>query len=272
MRYYHFNTTVFDPMRLILLPGTDGSGRLFFPLQQQLSTSPSDMTCRVLSYEPTRPMNYEQLTESVLSRLQDEQGIVLLAESFSGPIAIACAEHLGSRIRALIQSCTFAKAPTPLASLAARFIRYAGVPRSMLPLSYPWLLGMNSNHVLRNTLKEALADVTPEVLAQRMDSVATVDVRHTLTASTVPLAILSASHDRLLPRGALRLLVKCRPDASVYTLSGPHLLLQSNPAAAAQAIQTFLHEHGLVEQGIVHHGMPVQAAAERSRAHQRDKR
>ena len=74
-------------MRWILLPGMDGVG-LFSQFIEALGP---DQDYLVLSYPTNLPLSYDQLTTLVRESLQDETDYILIAESFSGPIAIRLA-------------------------------------------------------------------------------------------------------------------------------------------------------------------------------------
>ena len=73
-------------MRLMLLPGMDGTGRLFGPLLRIL---PPGLEVTVFAYPPNRPCGYAELLPLVESTAVPEGGeFVVLGESFSGPLAL----------------------------------------------------------------------------------------------------------------------------------------------------------------------------------------
>ena len=63
----------------------DGTGELFGPLIQSM---PESVTAEVLSYPQDPSADYETLTEFVLAHLPKDEPFVLVAESFSGPLAV----------------------------------------------------------------------------------------------------------------------------------------------------------------------------------------
>ena len=85
---------VADATRLpavVLLPGLDGTGKLFAELVKSLDPGVSAI---VVAYPRDQPMGYEELDTlvmSVLNKLPPDQRYVLLGESFSGPLAIRIA-------------------------------------------------------------------------------------------------------------------------------------------------------------------------------------
>lgn len=72
-------------MKLILLPGLDGTGRLFAPLIKIL---PSHYSPLVVAYPHDETLSYAALIDYVQGLIPKEESHILVAESFSGPIAI----------------------------------------------------------------------------------------------------------------------------------------------------------------------------------------
>ncbi len=75
-------------MKWVLLPGMDGTGLLFTPL---LSALPIGVDPIVVSYPADRAASPEELLRIVLAHLPGEGAYVLIAESFSGPLALRAA-------------------------------------------------------------------------------------------------------------------------------------------------------------------------------------
>jgi hypothetical protein len=61
-------------MKIVLLPGLDGTGVLFKPFIEAL---PSEIDIQVISYPPSAKLNYQELTELVMSQLPKEQFILV---------------------------------------------------------------------------------------------------------------------------------------------------------------------------------------------------
>src|SRR5450755_3555099 len=95
---------------LVLLPGLDGTGKLFAEFVQVLSPK---VECVVVAYPKDQPMGYGELEGLVVSALPNNRPFVLLGESFSGPLAIRIAARAPKGLVGLILSVTFAKNPYP---------------------------------------------------------------------------------------------------------------------------------------------------------------
>ena len=97
-------------MKLVLLPGLDGTGKLFAPLLEAL---PSSIKIQTVTYDLNKEQSYSELIKYVKSTLPQEE-FVLLAESFSGPIAYQIALSQPKQLKALILVATFLENPRPL--------------------------------------------------------------------------------------------------------------------------------------------------------------
>lgn len=75
-------------MKLILMPGMDGTGELFAPLIGALGSSIESIVVR---YPTDQPLTYSELFPQVRAALPRSGPFVLLGESFSGPLALMLA-------------------------------------------------------------------------------------------------------------------------------------------------------------------------------------
>ena len=98
-------------MKIILLPGLDGTGTLFKPLSDVL---PSTIESLVISYPPDEKLSYTELTAYVMDRLPTDEAYVLLGESFSGPIAYEIALRQPRNMHAVIFVASFLTPPQRL--------------------------------------------------------------------------------------------------------------------------------------------------------------
>jgi pimeloyl-ACP methyl ester carboxylesterase len=161
-------------MLLILLPGMDGTGRLFGPL---LGILPPGLEAAVVAYPPDRPCGYAELLPIVEAAVPDEGEFLILGESFSGPLALLLAARRPRGLRGVILCASFARSPLPS---FARWFRY--LIRSFWFRAVPWslirrgLLGRFETISLRRMVEDALGAVEPSVLAARARAILAVDV------------------------------------------------------------------------------------------------
>jgi sigma-B regulation protein RsbQ len=223
--------------QLVILPGLDGTGARITPFLREMERA---VPVRVLKYPPDQPMGYAELESLVRQGLPQGEPYVLLAESFSGPIAIRVAADPPPDLAGLILCGTFARNPFPwLRAVRALAVR---VPFKSLPrwLRAPLLWGYGDPRRAPPGAERASAGVAQAVIRRRLHEVLTVDVTAHLAAIALPTLILQATRDRIVPRAATRLLAQRTPRALVADIEGPHLLLQSRPAESAAAVLRFL--------------------------------
>ena len=94
-------------IKLVLLPGMDGTGIMFQPLVREIE---KDFDPIVISYPQDRPLDYEALTQYVTALLPNTK-FIILGESFSGPIAIKVADSKPKNLLGIILCATFIKNP-----------------------------------------------------------------------------------------------------------------------------------------------------------------
>lgn len=223
---------------LMLLPGMDGTGELFAPFQAAL---PDGLATHVVRYPHDLPLDYPALQRRVQALLPDDD-FVMLAESFSGPIAIALAAARPARLRGLILCATFVRNPRPLAAPLRMMLNH--LPLNAIPphLSTPVLLGDFATDDLVAALQRTLAPVSTPVLRARLRAALSVDVSEQMAQVRVPVLYLRAKRDRVVPESAateVRLL--CR-QAKVVDIDAPHFVLQTQPGPAAEVVHGFVRE------------------------------
>ena len=226
---------------MALLPGLDGTGDLFRPL---LDVIPPSMNTRVISYPTDAIRSYSELLGLVEARLRDERDLVLVAESFSGPLALRYAAAFPKQVRGVVLCASFVRPPVPgwvrWFCSAAVFFRPppALVVRRLM-------VGRDAPEALVEAVRVAIRRVRPAVLAGRVKEVLCVDAVPALRACASPVLYLTARRDALMGHSALRAIQDVRGDVRVAELDAPHLLLQREPAAAWGEIAGFLTTIGL---------------------------
>jgi len=220
---------------LVLLPGMDGTGRLFDPLLKALG---STFTPQVVSY-PDRRGNYADHLAIARSALPSSGPYILLGESFSGPVAISlAAQHLPGLV-GVILCASFLSCPWAVLSRLRPLLRFVPPMRMPAALSVPFLMGRFVTPELRRAYSAALDRVSPATLLSRLQSIARVDVTAAAQAIQVPCLYLRATADRLVPLKASAAALGAIRHCRLVEVEGPHFLLQTHPEAAATAIVAF---------------------------------
>ena len=222
------------PSHFVLLPGLDGTGELFAALLQALG---DDVTTTVVRYG--NELTFDEYVESAAKALPER--CVLIAESFSGPVAIAVAARHPGKVLGLVLCATFAVSPFRTLLRGARFIPARLFrPSPLTPAMVNHFCFNGASVSLRASPVAVLSTVPPAIMRARLSCLAAVDVRPLLSRIASPVLYLRASADRIVSSRLSRELTSQLPNVRVTEIDGPHLLLQSRPAECAAAIMSFV--------------------------------
>ena len=203
---------------IVLLPGMDGTGDLF---RSFVAAAPEGVRTIVVA------LPQEGAYEALLERITLPQGesVIVVGESFSGPLALQLAERGGVAGVVLVNS--FIRAPylrvlrwLPWA-LLFRFPPPAAVIRRLF-------LGATASQEAVAEVQRAIAKTPAEVLAARLRAILTLEP----CRISVPVLYLRGTEDRLIRR--------VPEQVEVREIRAPHLLLQTAPAEAWRAIGGWL--------------------------------
>jgi pimeloyl-[acyl-carrier protein] methyl ester esterase len=227
---------------LVLLPGLDGTGKLFAGFIKALDPRVGAI---VVAYPPDQPMGYAELDAlvmGVLDKLPREQSYVLLGESFSGPLAIRIAARAPAGLVGLILCASFAK--NPFAWLGWTRPLAAYLPVKSLPrwVRAPLMWGSLSPDRAPSQMERAMSGVSAAVIRQRIAALLAVDETSALERVRMPTLVLRATGDRVIPKAATRRIRSSLPQAQFLEINAPHLLLQTRPEECAAAVLRFLHD------------------------------
>lgn len=228
-----------EPAHLVLLPGLDGTGELFAPLREALGP---DIQTSVVRYESERTFDdYVNTAAKALS----PKNTVLVAESFSGPVALALCARSAANINGMVLCATFARSPFQSLLRANDLVPTALLgpsPIQPLLLRHLCLNGDRDSHLLARAVS-VLRSVPAATMHTRLSTLATIDVQPLLRCLRMPVLYLRASRDRIVSRKLGRELIDNLSNVSVAEVSGPHLLLQARPRECAESIRRFMDAH-----------------------------
>ncbi|MWV17868.1 alpha/beta hydrolase [Pseudomonas sp. L-22-4S-12] len=221
-------------MRLLLLPGLNGSNRLFAPLLPWLD----GLQLVPLELPQHGPQDSDSLVSVLLPRL-GASPFVLLGESFSGHLAYRLALRQPPGLRGVIFAAAFLRRPHPLLPLS----RYLPLPRRLLSherLLQLFCVGRNASPALLALLREEIRQLPDALLRARLHSLAR--LQEPAQPLHLPALHLWPQQDRLVSQHAAASLSRHCSDLRQIALGGPHFVLQSRAQACAQAISEFVAE------------------------------
>jgi pimeloyl-ACP methyl ester carboxylesterase len=218
----------------VLLPGLDGTGELFAPLLDALG---ENVTTSVVRYGAE--LTFDEYVESAAKALPDR--CVLIAESFSGPVAIAVAARHPGKVRCLVLCATFAVGPFRSLLSGAKFVPSRLFrPNPLLPTIVNHFCFSGDSISLRPSPVAVVSTVPPAIMRARLACLGGIDVRPLLPRISTPVLYLRASKDRIVSSRLSRELTSQLSNVTVTEIDGPHLLLQTRPRECAAAINGFI--------------------------------
>jgi len=225
-----------ESVRIVLLPGMDGTGILLRPFVQLL---PVGIDATVVSYPEDIYLTHQQLAKLVLDIVPCSEPYVILAESYSGPVACLLAAHPVGNLCAVVFVASFVSLPW---GAIGRWIAEILPTALFRPRTPAWILRwllMDADTPIEmiSEAQDIIARVRPEVLAQRLRDSLNADFGPTLRDSTVRVVCLVPESDRLLGERGLRGFLAAKPSIEVVRVAGPHSILQCAPAGSLTSLQ-----------------------------------
>ena len=228
------------PKHLALLPGLDGTGDLFADF---IAALPESWTATTVAYPTDRFLRYVELRPLVSAAVPQIERFVLIAESFSAPLAVWYAATNPYNLAAVVLCAGFVRNPLhgwsgALRPLVKPWFFKLTPPRTILEY---FLVGQHVPAALLRNLRQTLQRVSPSVLSGRVQEVLNCDARDELRRTTVPLLYLEATYDRLISLSCKDEFSQLRPDTVLRSVPAPHLILQREPQKAATVIMAFIN-------------------------------
>jgi pimeloyl-[acyl-carrier protein] methyl ester esterase len=224
---------------LVLLPGLDGTGKLFADFIRAL---PQNLRAVVVAYPTDQFLSYPELLDLVRGACLHAERFVLLAESFSTPLAVRYAAENPPGLCGLIICAGFLTNPLPQLPFLKRAVSDPWLVKIQPPdfLLKRFLLGRDASPALLEEFRLAIDSVKPWVLARRLGEISRCNVETELGRTKVPLIYLRAVDDKLVPNSCGDRFVQIRPDVVLESVAAPHLLLQRRPREAAVFVSRFI--------------------------------
>ena len=220
-------------MKVVLLPGLDGTGLLFKPFIEAL---PKNIETLVISYPENKKQNYSELVSFVITQLPEED-YILVGESFSGNIAYHIALSKPKHLKSIIFVASFLSSPRPLLLSLLNFlpskILFFVPPPKLIIKSF--MLGASTKNNIIQLFLEALKQVSPDVLSFRLKEIN----KHQFCSCPceIQAMYIQATNDYLVPQKSVVNFEKLFTNLKVSKVSGSHFILQSKPVECAKIVE-----------------------------------
>lgn len=219
--------------KLVMMPGLDGTGKLFAPIVPILE---AQFDLVFITYPDLN--SFQDYIDIARNQLPAEPGYSLLAESFSGPVAIALLAQLQDQIGPSVLVATFAR--SPLATLnrmsnhvPEQLFSIGALNEFCLDIDAPGDDDFSETQPLPLNVTEQLDGA---VLKHRIAVFSRIDVSAMLPHITAPILYLHARRDGILSENDAQMLQQNLPQVNRVDVDGPHLLLQTCPQQCADLI------------------------------------
>jgi pimeloyl-[acyl-carrier protein] methyl ester esterase len=233
MRALEVTDTLHGDPHIALLPGLDGTGELFSPIVPFLE---KHFEIHVVRY--TDEFTFSDYVESAAAQLPKNGSISLVAESFSGPIAISLLASKNPIFQASVLSATFCKSPLPFLTqiskhLPEKLFSSNPVSKAFLDLL---ITGGDANSDVRKKARELLGKVNPKQFQSRINIINEINVSQELKDIEVPLLYIQATKDRIVLADSGSEIMKHAKNLKIERVAGSHLILQTQPEKCAELI------------------------------------
>jgi len=196
-------TQILEETRIILLPGLDGTGTLFKPLLEEIHNQRS---IEIIRYPVNEALTYNELTSLVEEVIKNKSSIYLIAESFSGPIALKLLNNHKNKIKGIILVASFITTPRKYLLNISKLLPMEYLLKSNIPdfLIKRYCLGNEIDQEMINDFKKAIISVKPNVLIKRLKELSKLnkyDYSHIISQN---IYYIQASKDKLVPNDCLK--------------------------------------------------------------------
>jgi pimeloyl-[acyl-carrier protein] methyl ester esterase len=219
----------------------DGTGKLFAEFVEAVA---GIFETKTVQYPSDKCLSYAELVPFVRSTTPTSEPFVLVAESFSTPLAVQLAASHPPNLKGLIICAGFVTSPVRgllriVSSLLAPIVFIVAPSEATVRR---FLVGPGASPSLLIAVRAAVSSVPPKVLSARLHAILSSDARTELGQVAVPILYIRAQQDRLVKLSSLEEIQRLRPDALSISIDAPHLLLQREPQRTAEIVSTFVRQ------------------------------
>ncbi|HEX9626521.1 MAG TPA: alpha/beta hydrolase [Acidiferrobacterales bacterium] len=217
----------------------DGTDRLSAGLVKAL---PPGSDSGIIAYPTDRFLDYDELERWVRARLPRSERFILVAQSFSGPVAYRIARRPPPNLALLVLVASFVEPPHPGLRWVQSWLPLRLLLRRALAggVVTRLLLGKPAGPELLERFRRVLAGVPGEVLSRRLSAMAQLPPAR--ESIRVPCVYIRPRDDNLVAPRNIDVIRRIAPDLRVYTVEGRHFVTETNPAACVDALREALKE------------------------------
>lgn len=220
-------------MKIILLPGVDGSGILFEPF---IKIFKSEVPVEVMPL--TQDSDQSILNQvSIIENAVGDEEVILIVESYSGLLAYELAKRNKIQINQIFFFGCFLQPPSLIGKIG-RFlpVRLLNIIPSKVLAHI--LFNRWSSPELNQLLSQAIQSINFSNIKKRFKTIAT--VQKPSQVIDVPCVYVQATMDNLVSAYNLKTFEELCSNLQVEIVEATHMLLQTQPEAMSQLIHKYL--------------------------------
>ena len=227
-----------DSLLWTFLPGLHGTAELYDVVKARL---PKQIQAEFVELPTSGKQDYNTLTTWLDEKLPHGQMRLVIAESFSGPLALQWAEKRPDEVAGIVLVSSYCDAPfnPGIALLPLRPLFMVKPPRNTLR---HFLIGEDASEAEVANLSSVVQTIPSATLSKRVRSILGLMERDSPVLPNTPMMILQAQSDNLIPWEAQRKLEACYPNARTHWIESPHLMFQRYPEQCLEYILEFVSE------------------------------
>lgn len=227
-----------EPMIWTFLPGLHGTDELYGAIRERL---PKGVQAEFVNLPSSGKQDYNTLCDWLqgeLPELPQGQKRLMIAESFSGPLALRFTSQRTDEVAGIVLAATFCDTPLNpgIALLPLRPLFMVKPPGKALR---HFLIGDDASAVEVAELKAVVQAIPSSTLTKRVRTILQLMERDNPQLPDLPMLILQSQSDNLIPWEAQRKLEACYPKANTHWIESPHLIMQRCPKQCVKRIVKF---------------------------------
>jgi pimeloyl-[acyl-carrier protein] methyl ester esterase len=222
----------------VLLPGLDGTGKLFDRLLAVIGGSHAFTVVRY----PESVASLNDLVAFARAAIDRVENPIVIAESFSGVLLARLLSERKIRMRAAVFAASFMETPRRYLLPGALRVPETVARVAMAALIKHFCVNGCDDAALREEIFRVVDSAPYRTLLTRLALLR--DLEERVIETVVPVLALQATQDRVLDRSARSSIKRRIPGARIEMVEGPHLLLQAEPVACWRVIESFMRDVG----------------------------
>ena len=215
------------------MPGLDGTGKLFAPIIPLLE---AHFELVMVTYPDLD--SFTDYIDCAQNQLPSTPGFSLLAESFSGPVALALMAQQPGQFGPSVLAATFVRSPLAALTRMANYIpeqMFSIGALSEFCLDVYETDGEDESETLPLPLN-VMEQLDGTLLKHRISAMSRIDVSALLPSIEVPTLYLRALRNRIVAESDAQMMQQYLPNVERIDIDAPHLLLQTQPQQCAELI------------------------------------